>query len=212
MIHVITHFGAGSRILHKSKQHGVLGGTVLLGKGTVSGQLFKILGLDREEKEIVLMASGEKTAKDILEMIGRDLKLDRPGHGIAYTTSIHGYAGTSHIANKIATEEKREDKAMYHEITVIVDKGKAEDVIEAAVKAGSKGGTIINARGSGIHETSRLFSMDIEPEKEMVIILSETESTDSIVSLIRMKLNLDEPGNGILFIQNVNRALGIYKN
>jgi nitrogen regulatory protein PII len=100
---------------------------------------------------------------------------------------------------------------MYHLITTIVDKGKAEDVINAATKAGSKGGTIINARGSGIHETSKLFSMDIEPEKEIVIILSEVDKTEEIVSSIRTNLKIDEPGNGIIYIQDVNKTYGIYK-
>jgi nitrogen regulatory protein PII len=100
---------------------------------------------------------------------------------------------------------------MYEVITVVVDKGRAENVIEVATKAGSKGGTIINARGSGIHETMKLFSMDIEPEKEIVMILSEKETTDTIVSSIRGQLKIDEPGNGIIFTVDVNKAYGLYK-
>lgn len=100
---------------------------------------------------------------------------------------------------------------MYHVITTIVDKGKAEDVIDAATKAGSKGGTIINARGSGIHETSKVFSMEIEPEKEIVIILSEADKTEAIVSSIKNELKIEEPGNGIIFVQDVNKTYGIYK-
>lgn len=93
----------------------------------------------------------------------------------------------------------------------IVDRVKAEDVIDAATKAGSKGGTIINGRGSGIHETKKLFLMDIEPEKEIVIILSEVDLTEAIVSSIRTHLRIDEPGNGIIFVQDVNKTYGIYK-
>lgn len=78
-------------------------------------------------------------------------------------------------------------------------------------EAGSKGGTIINARGSGIHETSKIFSMAIEPEKEIVLILSEEESTEGIVASIRKKLKIDEPGNGIIFIQEVSKTYGLYK-
>jgi nitrogen regulatory protein PII len=98
---------------------------------------------------------------------------------------------------------------MYQEITVIVNKGLAEDVMEAAMKAGTKGGTIIGARGSGIHETSRLFSMEIEPEKEIVLILAKTEKTPEIVYEIRKKLQLDLPGNGILFVSDVREAYGL---
>ena len=108
-------------------------------------------------------------------------------------------------------EESGVNNTMYHAITVIVEKGNAELVIDAATEAGSKGGTIINARGSGIHETSKLFSMNIEPEKELVLILSEKESTENIISSIREKLKIDEPGNGIIFIQDVNKTYGLYQ-
>ena len=100
---------------------------------------------------------------------------------------------------------------MYHLLNVIVDKGKAEDVIDAATSAGSKGGTIINARGSGIHETSKLFAMEIEPEREIVMILSEYGNTDAIVASIRENLKIDAPGKGIIYIQDVNKTYGIYK-
>ena len=100
---------------------------------------------------------------------------------------------------------------MYQLIITIVNRGNAGDVIDAAKAAGSKGGTIINARGSGIHETQRLFNMDIEPEKEMVMILSKEDITDSIVESIRIALEIDQPGNGIIFIQDVNQTYGIYE-
>lgn len=85
----------------------------------------------------------------------------------------------------------------------MVDKGRAEDVIDAAAAAGSQGGTIINARGSGIHETSKLFSMEIEPEKEIVLILAEKQLTEPIVNSIREKMNIEEPGNGVIFMYTV---------
>lgn len=97
----------------------------------------------------------------------------------------------------------------YHIITVIVDRGRAEEVILAADKAGSKGGTIINARGSGINETSKLFSMEIEPEKEIVIILSEDYMTAGIVSAIREGLRMDESGGGAMYVQDANATYGI---
>lgn len=99
---------------------------------------------------------------------------------------------------------------MYNAIFVVVDRGKAEAVIDAATKAGSRGATIINARGSGIHETSTLFSMAIEPEKEIVMILAQVSLTESIVSIIHERLHIDEPGQGILFTLDVNKAYGLY--
>ena len=101
---------------------------------------------------------------------------------------------------------------MYNQISIIVDKGNAENVVDAAMLAGAKGGTIINARGSGIHETSKIFSIEIEPEKEIVLIISKKEETDKIVDTIREKINIDVPGNGIIYVQELNSVYGLYKN
>ncbi|MDD2441331.1 MAG: P-II family nitrogen regulator, partial [Eubacteriales bacterium] len=107
--------------------------------------------------------------------------------------------------------KKGAENTMYQAISVVVDKGRAELVIDAAARAGSKGGTIINARGSGIHETQKLFAMAVEPEKELVLILSRHDQTEAIVDAIREDLKIDEPGNGIMFIEPVSQAYGLYE-
>ena len=99
---------------------------------------------------------------------------------------------------------------MHQAIYVIVEKGNGEAVIEAAVKAGSTGGTIMNARGSGIHETSRLFAMEIEPEKEVVLIISEAGKTEAIAASIREAMEIDKPGKGIMYIQDVSNIYGLH--
>ncbi len=211
LICVIVNFGLGSKILKTAKHHGINGGTITIAKGTAQNTIWDYIGLSDTRKEIVYMVADKETAYQALELMDHEYKFDNPNHGIAFTTPICVALGSRSYKCDYINSERDEDITMYQVITSIVDKGKAEDVIEAASKAGSKGGTIINARGSGIHETSKLFSMDIEPEKEIVIILSETSMTEAIVTSIREMLHLDEPGNGIIYIQNANKIYGIYK-
>ncbi len=211
MICVIVREGLGSAVLRMAKRQGVTGGAIFLGKGTVSGKILEKLGLDREEREIVQMASSQKVAEEVFEKLRTEFKIEKPNHGIAFTTPIRSCTGARCYAAQLSSERKGADPMKYHEITVIVDKGRAEDVIDAAVRAGARGGTIFNARGSGVHETGRLFSMDVEPEKEIVLMVSEEDRTDAIVDAVREKLRLDEPGNGILFVQEVACVLGIYR-
>jgi nitrogen regulatory protein PII len=109
----------------------------------------------------------------------------------------------------IALKEGGQNMTTYKAIFIIVDKGKGESVVDVATDAGAKGATIINARGSGIHETSKLFNMDIEPEKEIVLILSKDEVVQPIVENLCQTLNIDEPGNGIIFVQEVHQTYGI---
>lgn len=205
MVQIIVNFGLGSKVLQTAKKCGISGGTVLLGKGTTKNSL-----LD-SRKEIVLMVSDKKTIKQAIEHLDLKLKFSKHHHGIAFTTSVGQVVGAKSWIGDHINEGRDADNSMYQAITVIVEKGNAEYIIDAASEAGSKGGTIINGRGSGIHETSKIFSMDIEPEKEVVMILSEIKSTDAIVSSIRKKLKIDEPGNRIIIIQDVNKTYGLYK-
>ena len=100
----------------------------------------------------------------------------------------------------------------YEAIFVIVEKGLAENVLDAAEAAGSRGGTVIHARGSGSREKEKIFNIEIEPEKDIVLILSKIEGLDHIVDAIEGVLNINTPGAGILFTLDVNRTLGLYED
>lgn len=212
LIHVIVNNGLGSKVLHSAKHCGITGGTVLLGKGTVSNKILDFLGISDVRKEIVLLVADGEKAEEVMDHLDKEFKFDKPNHGIAYTMQVTRVVGTRGCKQDSNIEERGVGGNMYQAITVIVEKGKAEDVIDAATKAGSKGGTIINGRGSGIHETSKLFLMDIEPEKEIVLILSKIDKTNEIVESISKELMIEEPGNGIIFVQDVNRAYGLYES
>lgn len=210
LICVIINIGHGSDIIKFSKQHGITGGTIFLGKGTIKNAFLEFLDLAVTRKEIVLMAAETTTAHTALYELNRKYDFNRPHQGIAFSIPIMNILGTKSCTCKVNDESRGVENPMYNLIMAIVDKGKAESVIDAATKAGSKGGTIINARGSGIHETSKLFSMEIEPEKEIVLILSERHLTEAITSSINNQLKMNEPGNGIIFIQDVNKTYGLY--
>jgi len=211
LIYVIVNHGMGSKVLRKAKDCGITGGTIVLGRGTISNVILNFLSLYDERKEIVLMAADNHIADCALESLNKKFQFEKPNHGIAFTTRTGEIYGSSCIVHEENEEERGEGRSMYKIIITIVNKGKAEDVIDAAKAAGSKGGTIINARGSGIHETSKVFHMDIEPEKEMVYILSKADVTETIVSSIREKLEIDKPGNGLVFIQDINNVYGVYE-
>lgn len=211
LIWAIVNFGKGSKVMHAAKKYGVTGGTVVLARGTASGAFEDFLGLTDIRKEIVLMVSNKKTTTYALEELDKKFNFDKPNHGIAFTTGVIEVIGSVGCKAAESDMEKGAEEAMYCLITVVVDKGKAEDVIDAATAAGSKGGTIINGRGSGIHETSRLFFMDIEPEKEIVLILSEKKDCEAIVSSISEKMEIEKPGKGIIFVQEVSKVCGLAK-
>lgn len=209
LIYAVVSYGMGSKLMQKAKKYGIRGGTILPGRGTVQNPILNFFSLYDERKEIVILGTDHKTAKTALVQLSQDFHFEKPNKGIVFTTLMMDIIGSGHINKEEFAIDKGEEK-MYQLITTIVNRGKAEDVIDAAKEAGSKGGTIINARGSGVHETMKLFNMDIEPEKELVLILSRKEVTEKIIASIREKLEIDKPGNGVIFLQDVNQAYGIY--
>lgn len=208
---VIVENGLGSKVLRLAKNAGIGGGTVLMGVGTAHSNWSDYFGLRDVRKEIVMMIADKKSLRYAIKKLDETFHFDKPNHGIVFTSSLCLALGSSYLICSISSEDEGEDEIMYQSIFTIVDRGKAEYVMDAATKAGAKGGTIIHARGSGIHETMRVFSMDIEPEKEIVLILSPISDTQKIVDAIRMELDLDKPGQGIMFVQDINKTYGLYK-
>lgn len=143
-----------------------------------------------------------------MEDLDNKFNFHKPNHGIAFSTSVANLIGASY---NISSEDRKieGEENMYNAIFVVVDRGLAENVMDAAKGAGAKGGTIINARGSGIHETQKLFAMEIEPEKEIVLILTETKITEDVTRAINEKMELSKPGHGIMFVLDVNKTYGL---
>lgn len=98
----------------------------------------------------------------------------------------------------------------YSLIITIVNRGLADDVVDAARSAGATGGTIIHGRGTGIHETAKLFGIPIEPEKDIVLTLIECSKADSVLNAVNEALELNKPGKGIAFVLDVEKTIGLH--
>lgn len=94
-------------------------------------------------------------------------------------------------------------------IVSIVRRGWGSTVLEASMKAGAKGGTVVFGRGAGIHEKEKIFGMSIEPEKEIVLTLTYREHVRTILDEIVRAAELDEAGKGIAFVLPVESVVGV---
>lgn len=209
---VIANFGMGSKILKEARELGINGGTIFLGRGTVKSHLLELLGLYEVKKELVLMIAEDSLEDKLHDEMTAKFHLDRPNHGIAFSMPLQNVLGKR--VNNFDNQQQNGGKHVmeYEMIFTIVERGLAEEVVDAAVSAGASGGTIINARGCGTHEHSTFFAMSLEPEKEIVMIIIEKAKTDDVVNAIKNAVHVDEPGKGILFTMDVNRASGLFKS
>lgn len=208
MLVVIVEQHKASKVLHLADEKGITASVAMLGVGTASRTIFDYLGLNDKKKEILLIFGTNEEIRDLAACITEKLELNKPNHGIAYIESAFNVFGTEDNDK----DNIKRGETMYNAIYTIVEKGNAEDVIEAAQKAGSRGGTIVNARGSGSEEARKVFNMFIEPEKEIVLIISEEQMTKDIVESIRKETGIEEQGKGIIFVTNVEQTYGLVKN
>ncbi len=201
---VVKH-GWASYLLHFAREHDIFGGTIFYGTGTVKSSLLRALSLDRVEREVVIMAAEKKYTRRIMEMLSQKLDMKKEHHGIAFSMPVKVYIGGVHREDE---DNEEEDENMYNAITLVTEKGKAEEALDAAQDAGATGGVIINARGAGRHEKSKFMFMDIEPEKEVLIMVAPREKTDAIVEAVNDRMKISEPGNGIMMVQEVSKIYG----
>ena len=97
-----------------------------------------------------------------------------------------------------------------HEVIFcIVNAGFSDAVMDAACEFGAKGGTVLHARGTANPEAEKLFNITVQPEKEIVMILVDTDKKDEILKNLYTKVGLKTPGYGIAFSMPVSDVVGI---
>lgn len=97
----------------------------------------------------------------------------------------------------------------YELITVLVNNGFSEVVMDAAREEGARGGTIVNARGTGNKELGKRYNIVITPDKEMVLIVANSQTKDKILAAVYKAAGLGTNGQGIAFSIPINDVVGL---
>jgi nitrogen regulatory protein PII len=91
-------------------------------------------------------------------------------------------------------------------ITCVVQRGKAENVVQAAQDAGAQGATIYYGHGSGMRERLGLLGLAVDIEKEIITILVGDDQLDRVFERIYFAAELDLPGAGIIYVTKLDKA------
>ncbi|MBQ3048211.1 MAG: P-II family nitrogen regulator [Clostridia bacterium] len=94
-------------------------------------------------------------------------------------------------------------------IVSIVNRGHSDNVVDGARDAGARGGTIFYGRGTSNNEKDSIMGISIEPEKEIILTLTEKADKAKIMTAICERNNMNDPGAGICFSLPVSQVRGI---
>lgn len=205
-------------VVRATKEAGARGATVLLAKGSGIHEKKSFLGIPLSyEKEVVLTIAPGSVMGVIADSVMNNVQLDQSGKGIGMVLNLADFFGivsTEANGRCVEQEEKEVEKMTeptkkFNLIVTIVNRGEASKVVDASKAAGAEGATVLSGRGSGIHEKAKLFNIQIEPEKEIVLTLIHEQLTKKVSAAIEEGVQLNQSGKGIAFILNVERVIGI---
>ncbi len=190
-----------------------------LGKGTADTKLLSYMGIGETEKDILYCIMPYTEALEKIESINSNLKLCKPGKGIAFCLPIDCI--TNAIAQKClqgscqnqggSVMQQEEQGYQYDLIVAIANQGYADDVMDAARAAGATGGTMLHARGLGTKYAQKFLgiSLQAEPEKDMIWILVKKDKRQQIMAEILKKHGPQTKANAITFSLPVTGVAGL---
>jgi nitrogen regulatory protein PII len=94
-------------------------------------------------------------------------------------------------------------------IVIIVKRDLSREVIQSCIEAGAEGGTVLQGKGTGRHETGSVFGIKVEPEKDIILCLAADDTVDEILKQVTAAVKLDVPDTGIAFVINSKSVTGI---
>jgi nitrogen regulatory protein PII len=96
-----------------------------------------------------------------------------------------------------------------HMILTVVNRGFADEAMDAAREAGATGGTIVHAKGTGDGDDTKFYGITIQHEKDMLLILTSACDRKAIMQAVSARVGIQTPGQGVVFSLPVSGAVGL---
>ena len=205
IISIVPH-DCGELITSAAASRGAGGGTVIMARGTAQNNIIQLLGLGDTSKDIAYVIVDESIHQAVCDEILLQTGQKKKSFGVMFSVDLMDFikagAGAPAAAGGTITntgDTMAEKNDSYQMISVIVNKGYADDAMAAARKAGAGGGTIISARGTAKEGDAKFLGMEIVPEKDLLIIVVPGEKCEQIVQAIKELPCMQKAGSGVIF-------------
>ena len=192
------------------------------GQGTASTELLDICGLSGTARLITLAMLPQAGMQKSWPAIEEQVHLSQRGGGIAATIPINGIQNQIfQLINDQMRHEIQEsmegdemtmnEQAGYSMIYVSVNAGFSDDVIDAAQKAGARGGTVIRGRRRTTENVAQFLNLPIQEEQDFVWIIVPKEIKNDVMSRIAASCGLNTKAHGMIASMPVDEAVGLEK-
>lgn len=107
--------------------------------------------------------------------------------------------------------ERMNAEVVRHDLVVaVVNQGVSEELMDAAKEAGANGGTVVNARRTGLDDGSTFLGMPVQAQKDIILILTDRKKKMSIMKAINHSFGMNTEARGIVFSLPVDSVAGLH--
>lgn len=185
---------------------------VLHAHGTAVRSMLDILGIESNEKRVVLSIANQEKTKALISEQKRRLFIGVPGHGIVVSVPVKSIGGGKTVAFLNGSQQPAkytpELNYSYELIVAIANEGRTDLVMNAARSAGAAGGTVLHGKGTGSEGGERFYNVSIAQEKEVILIVSRAEQKAGIMKAILEKAGPDTEAGTIVFSLPTSEVAG----
>ena len=185
---------------------------VLHAHGTAVRSMLDILGIESNEKRVVLTIATQEKTRRLIDEQKRRLFIGVPGHGIVVSVPIKSIGGGKTVAFLGGSQQPAkytpELNYSYELIVAIANEGRTDLVMNAARSAGAAGGTVLHGKGTGSDKAEKFYSVSIAQEKEVILIVAKTEQKAGIMRAILEKAGPNTEAGTIVFSLPTSEVAG----
>ena len=184
------------------------------GIGTADSELLNYLGFGETEKDVLFTLLPGYTVPKVIEAAKEKLHLAIPGRGILFSMPLSAISNA--VAQNVTGEayrpetEKEEEMAKTKKdlILVMASTGSIDTVMDAAKKAGARGGTVL--RGHRVKDSKEKPGDEtVHPEKEIIAILVPRELRQPVMDAINKEAGIATECRGVLLSLPVDEVAGL---
>ncbi|WP_346704835.1 hypothetical protein [uncultured Agathobaculum sp.] len=205
------------KVLRLYRDTHVLVDLVCMAHGTAKTEMLDLLGIGETAKAIVLCLTDQERARLLLDRLGHGLQMRYPGKGIAFTVPINGIGVRWHrLLTQMEVESEGAESMSKSEracgldaVVVVMERGYTNVAMDAARKAGARGGTVIAARGIAEDEVKRFFGIEIQAEKEIVFLIVRSEERQEVMTALMKAVGMNTRSHGLVLSVPLSSAIGL---
>ena len=189
----------------------------IVGYGTAPTEMMDIFGLGSNDKDIILSMASKKAINSLMANFGSSFSSYTKYGGLLIVLNVLAVNRlVAEVLNHDLPEEisLQEEAVMKNEhkhylVMITVNRGYTDTVMEVAKKAGATGGTVIKGRLAESEKLNAITEMELQEERESIIILASADVSARILEDVNEKYGLRSKARGILCAVPVEKAYKI---